>query len=54
MSVIPAPGRPRQEDKEFEANLGYSARVCLQNTPLFCRAIFKNERSRVAEHCGKE
>jgi hypothetical protein len=30
MSVIPTLGRLRQEDHEFETNLGYIARTCLK------------------------
>jgi hypothetical protein len=41
MFIIPALGRPRQEYKEFKANLGYTARVCLQKTPLFCKSCIK-------------
>jgi hypothetical protein len=30
-SAIPSVGRPRKEDQEFEASLGYGVRSCPQN-----------------------
>lgn len=32
MLVIPAPGRLRQEDLEFQTRCGFRARSCLKNT----------------------
>jgi hypothetical protein len=36
MPVIPAPGKLRQEDVEFKANLGYVTRPCQTKTKRKC------------------
>jgi hypothetical protein len=36
---MPIPGRQSQEDSEFEADLGYIVRVCLQKKPMFLNSI---------------
>jgi hypothetical protein len=32
MSVIPEPGKLRQEERKFEGSLGYIMRLCLKKT----------------------
>jgi hypothetical protein len=40
-SVISALRKLRQDDKEFEANLGYIARFCLKNTTFLSNPKIK-------------
>jgi hypothetical protein len=51
LPVIPALGRLRQEELEFEASLDYTARSCLKKLKTKNKKVGWNERSYITGTC---